>query len=196
MVSVRPKKRLSSSQTTTASSGRLKERYALDNAGPAIQEKGQKLLGKSISVVAARTTSMAMPVGEGRTAIASNAIPSSKGTISEASLSGMTSSADRYNLYRFDETAVLKTYKKMLTLHLKDKLFKKLKFITNDEELAFSRNPISICGFVCTNMRVQNHQWGDYWKLVQQTTKKMIEQQRTNATSAIKKGFKGKYEYV
>jgi hypothetical protein len=31
--------------------------------------------------------------------------------------------------------------------------------------------------------------------LVRQPTKKMIEQQRTNATSAVKKGFKGEYLY-
>ena len=63
----------------------------------------------------------------------------------------------------------------------------------NYKELAFLRNPVLIRGFVCTNtMRIQNHQWGEYWKLVQQMTKKMIEQQRTNATSAIKKGVKGK----
>jgi hypothetical protein len=36
-------------------------------------------------------------------------------------------------------------------------------------------------------MQLQSHQWGDYWKLVQQATKKMIEQQKTNATFAIKK---------
>ena len=103
----------------------------------------------------------------------------------------MTSSANQYNLYWFDETSILKMYKKMITLHLNDKLFQKLKFITNDKELAFSRNPVSICGYVCTNMHVQNHQWGEYWKLVQQTTK-MVEQQQTNGTSAVKKGFKGK----
>ncbi len=192
MGKVKPKKRLTSSQTKPMLSSTKKDKYAFENAGPSVSERGQKLVGRSIDIATSRTTSMPMPLGEGRTEVTSNAIPTSTGTVSEASVSGMTSSAERYNLYRFDETAVLKTYKKMLTLHLKDKLFRKLKFITNDEELAFSRNPVSICGFVCTNMRVQNHQWGEYWKLVQHTTKKMIEQQRTNATSAIKKGFKGK----
>jgi hypothetical protein len=41
-------------------------------------------------------------------------------------------------------------------------------------------------------MRVANYQWGDYWTMVKKTTKKMIESQRTNATSAIKKGFRSK----
>jgi hypothetical protein len=45
-------------------------------------------------------------------------------------------------------------------------------------------------------MRVPNYQWGAYWDLVKHTTKKMIEQQRTNATSAIKKGFRGKKNIV
>ena len=82
----------------------------------------------------------------------------------------------------------------MMTLHLKDEMFRKLKFITSDDKLDFSRNDNSICGYVCKNMRVSNYQWSDYWNMVKKTTKKMIESQRTNATSAIKKGFRSKSE--
>jgi hypothetical protein len=34
-------------------------------------------------------------------------------------VSGITSAAEQFNSYRFDESSALKTYKKMMTLHLK-----------------------------------------------------------------------------
>jgi hypothetical protein len=113
-------------------------------------------------------------------------------TGSEASVLGITSAADQYSLYHFDESSALKTYKKIMTLHLKDEIFRRLKFITSDTMLEFLRSHKNLCGYVCTKMRVPDYQWGEYWELVRQATKKMIEQQRSNATSAIKKGFKGK----
>ena len=71
-------------------------------------------------------------------------------------------------------------------------MFRKLKFITSGEMLEFSRTQTSLCSFVCTKMRVADYQRGEYWDMVKHTAKKMIEQQRTNATLAIKKGFRGK----
>jgi hypothetical protein len=60
--------------------------------------------------------------------------------------------------------------------------------------LEFLRHQKTICGYVCIKIWVPDYQLGEYWDLVrQQATKKMIEQQWTNATSARKKGFKGKY---
>ena len=79
-----------------------------------------------------------------------------------------------------------------MMIHLKDDMFQTIKFITNDAMLEYSRNPETLCGYVCTKMRVPGYQWGEYWDLVKQTTKKMIEHQRTNATSAVKRGFRGK----
>ena len=81
----------------------------------------------------------------------------------------------------------------MMTLQLKDRMFRNLKFISNDSQLEFARSQETICGYICTQIRVPNFQRGDYWELVRQPTKKMIEQQRTNVTSAIKKGLKGEY---
>ena len=86
----------------------------------------------------------------------------------------------------------MKTYKKIMTIHLKDDMFHKLKFITSGEMVEFSREHALLCGYVCTKMRVADYQWGKYWDLVKHSAKQMIEQQRTNATSAIKKGFRGK----
>jgi hypothetical protein len=87
---------------------------------------------------------------------------------------------------------VLRTYTKMMTLHLKNEMFRKLKFITSDDKLDFSRQDNSICSYLCTNMRVSNNRWSDWWTMMKKTTKKMIESQRTNATLAIKKGFRSK----
>ena len=109
------------------------------------------------------------------------------------SASDITSATSQFNSYRFDEASALKTYKKMMSLHLKDEMFRKLKFITSDAMLQYSTQETTLCGYVCTKMRVPDFQWAEYWDLVRQTTKKMIEQQRTNATSAIKKGFRGKH---
>jgi hypothetical protein len=53
--------------------------------------------------------------------------------------------------------------------------------------LEFTTNKQSLCGYICTQMHVSADQWGEYWELVKKPTKKMIENQRTNATSAIKR---------
>lgn len=179
----------SSSNTASASQGRH-NRYELKNAGPQVRDKGKKLVGKSINNVA-RQTDRPMTVA-GRPAIESNVLSSKKDTSQDPTVSDITCAADQFNSYRFDESAAMKTYKKMMTLHLKDEMFGKMKFITNESEMEFSRRRATLCGYVCTGMRVPDYQWGEYWDLVKHTTKKMIEQQRTNATSAIKKGFRGK----
>ena len=164
----------------------------MSNAGPGVAEKAAKLVGRAISMAPVRTLSAVMPTGT-QPYIESNVARTGRLLGSEASISGITSAADQFNSYRFDEITATKTYKKMMTLHLKDKMFRNLKFISNDSQLEFARSPATICGYVCTQMRVPDYQWGDYWDLVRQPTKKMIEQQRTNATSAVKKGFKGEY---
>jgi len=164
----------------------------MDKAGPKVRDNAARLVGKAISIVPVRAMSSAVPTGD-RPDIVSNVNPTNRLLGSEASISGITSAADHYNSYRFDEITATRTYKKMMTLHLKDRMFRNLKFISNDSQLEFGRSPISICGYVCTQMRVPDFQWGDYWELVRQPTKKMIEHQRTNATSAVKKGFKGEY---
>ena len=89
-----------------------------------------------------------------------------RGLGTEASVSNITSANDQFNSYRFNETAATKTYKKMMTIHLKDEMFGRLKFITKGEDLEFSRNTSTICNYVWTKMRVPDFQWGEYWDLV------------------------------
>ena len=163
--------------------------YAFHAAGPAVAGAGAKIAGRSLNS-APRILSLAT-TGDQRPSISTNIRPANR-VSNENSLSDITSAADQFNSYRFDETAALRTYKKMMTLHLKDEMFRKLKFITRDDWLDFSTQDNSLCSYVCTRMRVSNYQWSDYWSMVKKTTKKMIENQRTNATSAVKKGFRCK----
>ena len=187
-------RRLSSATQATPSPKANDTRYDVSNGGPVIQERAAKLVGRAISTAPPRTMSSVILTGN-RPAIESNVQTPNRLLGSETSVSGITSAADQYNSYRFDEISATKTYTKMMTLHLKDIMFRNLKFISNDSQLEFGRSPSSLCGYVCTQMRVPDFQWGDYWDLVRQPTKKMIEQQRTNATSAVKKGFKGTYKH-
>jgi hypothetical protein len=187
-----PRRALSSKRKESPTAQKKDTRYDVCNAGPGVRDKAARLVGKAISVAPVRALSSAVNTGD-RPDIISNVNTTGRLIGSEASISGITSAADQYNSYRFDEMTATKTYKKMMTLHLKDRMFRNLKFISNDSQLEFARSEETICGYVCTQMRVPDFQWGDYWELVRQPTKKMIEQQRTNATSAIKKGFKGKY---
>ena len=181
---------LSSSKSLPAMSNEKEDRYAFKNAGPGVSHKGPRLAGKTINNLSLQSS---VPMtSRGPQAIVTNVASERRGGAAETSVSDITSAADQFNNYRFNEAAATKTYKKMMTIHLKDEMFGRLKFITKGEDLEFSRKTSTICSYVCTKMRVPDFQWGEYWDLVRQTTKKMIEQQRTNATSAIKKGFKGK----
>ena len=185
-----PRRGLSSRPKVTPAPLKDDRRYDVQNAGPLVKDKAAKLVGRAISIAPVRAMSSAL-LTSNRPDVESNVHQTVRLLGSEASISGITSAADQYNSYRFDEITATKTYKKMMTLHLKDRMFRSMKFISNDSQLEFGRSPVSICAYVCTQMRVPEFQWGDYWELVRPTTKKMIEQQRTNATSAVKKGFKG-----
>ena len=184
-------KRLSSSKTTPEPSKAKENRYNLSNAGPSVGEKAGKLAGRSINHVPGqasvqRSTSLArVVVTNVITAVGSK-------SSTEQSISNILSTSGQFNTYCFDESLAIKTYKKMMTIHLKDKMFCKLKVITSREMMKFSRDQTLLCNFVCTKMRVADYQWGEYWDMVKYTAKKMIEPQRTNATSAIKKDFRGK----
>jgi hypothetical protein len=160
------------------------DRYAFKNAGPAVSQKGPRLAGKTFNTQPSR--SPAPVIARGPPVIETNVDSGRGGSGPEASVSDITSAADQFNNYRFNETAATNTYKKMMTIHLKDDMFGRLKFITKGEDMQFSRNTSTICSYVCTKMRVPDYQWGEYWDLVKQTTKKMIEQQRTNASSKVR----------
>ena len=188
----RGRTRLSSKHTNSKRPAASEDRYALKNAGT-IVTKGLAILSNGGALNTPPVPPASLDLAEDRRPKIATNVRSNFQKSNETSVSDITSAAEQFNSYRFDETSVLRTYKKMMTLHLKDQMFRKLKFITNDEMLAFSRQPKSICSYVCTQMRVSSYQWGDYWDLVKKATKKMIENQRTNATSAVKKGFKRKY---
>jgi hypothetical protein len=187
-----PKKRLSSNTNSTTDSQSSSNKYDFSRAGPAVTGRAAGLVGRSINAVPSKTLSSTQQPGA-KPVIATNVHNSGKTSNgSETSLSGITSAAGQYNSYRFDEANAIQQNKRMMTIHLKDQMFRKLKFITNDAMMVYSLSKTTLCGYVCTEMRVPEYQWAEYWDLMRQPTKKMIEQQRTNATSAIKKGFKGK----
>jgi hypothetical protein len=98
---------------------------------PGVTSKMQaaKLAGKIVNLAPPKTLSLVVPAVD-RQEILSNMPRKNRGRGSEASVSGTTSTANQYNLYHFDESSTLKTYKKMGTLHSKDEMFRTLKFIT------------------------------------------------------------------
>jgi len=183
------KPRLSTQPRPEETRSNAGSRYDVSNSGPAVSQAGAKIAGRAVNN-AHNLLSLAGPAG-GRAAIATNLTTQPIPHI-DTSVSDITSAAEQFNSYRFDETSVTMMYKKMMTLHLKEDMFRKLKFITSDAMLEFSTEENSLCGYVCSEMLVAKYQWGEYWQLVKKTTKKMIENQRTNATTAVKKGYRGK----
>ena len=151
---------LSTKRKASSTASKQDTRYDVCNAGPGVREKAARLVGKAINIAPVRALSSALQTGDRPDIISSvNATGWLLG--SEASISVITSAADQYNSYRFDEMTATKTYKKMMTLHLKDRMFRNLKFISNDSQLEFARSQETICGYVCTQMRVPDFQWGD-----------------------------------
>ena len=147
----KPTKRLSSNPHSSTGSAKVDTRFDFQNSGPSVQEKAARLTGRSINRAPEPALSLAQPIGN-RPIIESNVRQLENVTRcvnrSETSVSGLTSSADQYNSYRFDEASALKTYKKMMMLHLKDEMFSKVKFITCDHEMEFSRNTPTLCAYV------------------------------------------------
>ncbi len=75
---------------------------------------------------------------------------------------------------------------------LKDDIFRNLKFVTNDSMMEFSMDEFSLCQYICKEMHITGAQQGAFWTAVKDTVKRMIEKQRTNATSGCKRAFQGK----
>jgi hypothetical protein len=50
----------------------------------------------------------------------------------------------------------------------------------------------SLCQYICKEMHITGAQQGAFWTAVKDTVKRMIEKQRTNATSGCKRAFQGK----
>jgi hypothetical protein len=86
------------------------KRYKVQNKEcRASHDKAAKLVGKAINVVPSKTLSLEIPKGD-RPDIELNVRPATRGAGSNASVSRITSAADQYNSYHFDEASTLKTY--------------------------------------------------------------------------------------
>jgi hypothetical protein len=99
---------------------------------------------------------------------------------------------DQFNAFRLDEKSSLESYKNTMEYKLKDDIFRKMKFITNDAMMEFSMDPHSLCQYICSEMHISGGQQGLFWTTTKDTVKRMIEKQRTNATSGCKRAFQGK----
>jgi hypothetical protein len=103
-------------------------------------------------------------------------------------------SSEQFNAFRVNERSSLESYKQSMGFKLKADIFRILKFITNDSQLEFSMDPNSLCQYVCIHMHITGVQQGTFWTAVKDTVKRMIEKQRTNATSGCKRAFQGKFD--
>jgi hypothetical protein len=112
-----------------ASNKYIQDKYAFKHEGPFVTKGGAKLTGWLLNS-APPNTSLARSVGT-RPLITANVHPNHL-TSNKTTVSDITSVAEQFNSYRFDETFTLRTYKKMMNLHLKDSMSLRLKFITND----------------------------------------------------------------
>jgi len=112
----------------------------------------------------------------------------------EQSVSTMTNTpGSQFNAFRIDEQSSLACYRQTMEFKLKGDVFRKLKFITNDAMMEFSIDPQSLCQYICNQMNIRGHQQGPFWTSIKDTVKRMIERQRTTATSGCKRAFIGTY---
>ena len=109
-------------------------------------------------------------------------------------VSDLTNGAsDHFNAFRVNEQSILESYKQTMGYKLKDDIFRKLKFVTNDSMMEFSMDKYSLCQYICKEMHITGAQQGAFWTAVKDTVKRIIEKQRTNATSGCKRAFQGKH---
>ena len=143
--------------------------------------------GMSRSIVSSTGGSGQPPVG---TRVLATSIPA---TPDEKTVSDLTvGPTDQFNAFRVNEKSSLESYKQTMGFKLKADIFRKLKFVTNDSQMEFSMDPNSLCQYVCSEMHITGAQQGSFWTAVKDTVKRMIEKQRTNATSGCKRAFQGK----
>jgi hypothetical protein len=141
----------------------------------------------SRSIVSASNDNGVVP-GVGR--VVARKIPSTPAT---QSVSTITAGAnEQFNAFRLDEKSSLESYKNTMEYKLKDDIFRKMKFITNDAMMEFSMDPRSLCQYICSEMHITGGMQGEFWRTTRNTVKRMIEKQRTNATSGCKRAFQGK----
>lgn len=99
-----------------------------------------------------------------------------------------------FNLLKTSENDLIIHFEQLVESRVKPALFKQIKFITRESMLAYSTNDDSICFWVCDFLQItgeSQRQW--FWSKMKETVKKLIEKQRSNVTSAMKRAFMGKY---
>jgi hypothetical protein len=148
----------------------------------------------TVPVLAARTVASAPEYGTAliSTGVSTN-IPLVPYPATTPSLSTITNTpGHQFNAFRIDEKSSLECYRQTMEYKLKSDVFRKLKFITNDAMMEFSVDQYSLCQYICHQMNIIGHQQGAFWTSIKDTVKRMIEKQRTNATSGCKRAFIGK----
>jgi hypothetical protein len=149
----------------------------------------------TVPALAARTVASAPVYGAGLvpTGMSTNLQALQPFPVTAPSLSTITHTpGHQFNAFRIDEQSSLECYRQTMEYKLKSDVFRKLKFITNDAMMEFSVDPYSLCQYICIQMNITGHQQGAFWTSIKDTVKRMIEKQRTNATSGCKRAFIGK----
>jgi hypothetical protein len=101
---------LSSGKSVASMSKEPQDRFAFKNAGHTVSHKGPKLAGKTFN---SQPLQSSVPMtARGPHDIESNVARGRRVMGTEGSVSDITSAADQFNNYRFNETAATKTYKK------------------------------------------------------------------------------------
>ena len=178
---------------------RLQSKVSRDEPSPMTTVMGTSKLNADLSnltapALAARTVASAPVYGSGlvTTGMSTN-LPLQPYPKTAPSLSTITHTpGHQFNAFRIDEMSSLECYRQTMEYKLKSDVFRKLKFITNDAMMEFSVDEYSLCQYICLQMNITGHQQGAFWTSIKDTVKRMIEKQRTNATSGCKRAFIGK----
>ena len=151
-------------------------------------DKVQQLGHRSPVVSSAGSNDRRQQVRSGQAAGTVVATPGNN-TVSDLTIGA----SDNFNAFRVNEKSSLESYKQTMGFKLKDDIFRKLKFVTGHSMMEFSMDPNSLCQYVCKEMHITGVQQGAFWTAVKDTVKRMIEKQRTNATSGCKRAFQGTF---
>lgn len=79
-------------------------------------------------------------------------------------------------------------YKQLVTNLLQHEMFKDVKFL-NAEDLNFDTRPHTLCYYVCNKLGYARVHWGKHWEKLVKHVVKAMSTARSNASSAIRKGF-------
>lgn len=117
------------------------------------------------------------------------ALPSTPATKTISTISA--GAGEQFNAFRLDEKSSHESTKQAIEHTVKNDIFRKMKFITSDAMMEFSMCHHSLCQYICATMHITGGRQGQFWALTKNIVKRMIEKQRTNATSGCKRAFQG-----